>query len=123
MSDRDNVDVWTAVAIGAVVGIGAALLVRARQEDDTHELIRKLQPLRKRAGRAAKSMKREVRRGAGKAVDAGEELVDAGRDILEELRDGASEIVRNTRDELQKAARESVRDARRAAGRAAKRVR
>jgi gas vesicle protein len=118
MSERDNVDVWTAVAIGAVVGIGTALIVRARQEDETHEIVRRLRPVRRTAQKAAKTVTREVRRRAGQAGDAGEELLSTGRDILDELRRGASEIVRDTRDELRKAARDSVKEARKAARRA-----
>jgi gas vesicle protein len=117
MSDRDNVDVWTALAIGAVVGIGTALIVRARQEDDTHEIIRKLRPVRRKVERAAKNVRREVGRRAGQAGEAGEDLVSAGREILDELRQGASEIVKDTRDELRQAARDSVREARKAARR------
>jgi gas vesicle protein len=122
MSDRDNVDVWTAVAIGAVVGIGTALIVRARQDDDTHEIIRKLRPVRRRAEKAAKNVRREVGRRASQAGDAGGELLSASRDVLDELRKGAAEIVRDTRDELRRAAKDSVADARKAARRAARRV-
>jgi gas vesicle protein len=117
MSDRDNTDVWTALAIGAVVGIGTALIVRARQEDDTHEIIRKLRPVRRSAERTAKTVRRAVSKRADEAVDAGEELLSTGREILDELRHGAAEIVRDTRDELRKAAKESMKEARSAARR------
>lgn len=122
MSDQDGIDVWAAVAIGAVVGIGTALLVRARQEDETHELLKRLRPVRRGAQRAATAVRREVGRRTSQAGDAGEELVSAGLDVLDELRKGAREIVHATRDELQKAARDSVRDARKAARRAARRA-
>lgn len=121
-NERDNVDIWTAVAIGAVVGIGAALIVRAKQEDETADLLRRLQPMRKKARKAAKSLRREVGRTAHRAGDATEDFVSASREVLDDLRQGAAEIVRNTRDELQKAARESVKDARRAARKAALKV-
>jgi gas vesicle protein len=122
MKDRDNYDVWTAVAIGAVVGIGTALIMRARQEDDTHEIIRRLRPVQRRAQKAVKKVRREVGRHAEAAGDAGEELVSAGRDVLDELRKGAAEIVQDTRRELERAARDSVSSARKAARTAARRV-
>lgn len=122
MNDHDSIDVWAAVAIGAVVGIGAALLVRARQEDDTHELLKRLRPVRRDAKRAVTTVRREVGRRASQAGEAGEDLIDAGRDLLADLRQGAREIVEATRDELAKAARDSVREARRAAQRAARRA-
>jgi gas vesicle protein len=120
--DRDHVDLWTAVAIGAVIGIGTALIVRARQEDETSDLLKRLQPVRKRAQRTAKAVRKSVGRTANRAGDATEDLVSAGREILDELRRGAADIVSNTRDELQKAASDSVADARAAARRAARRV-
>jgi gas vesicle protein len=129
MSDRDNTDIWTAVAIGAVVGIGTALIVRARQDDETHEIIRRLRPVRKRAGKTMQQARRELGRQAQRAGETGEELVSAGRDMLHELREGAAEIVRDTRKELKRAAKEARKaalegasDAQRAARRAARRV-
>jgi gas vesicle protein len=120
MKDHDHFDVWAAVAIGAVIGIGTALLVRARQEDDTYELLKRLRPVQQKARRAAKTVRKEVGRRAGQAGDVSEDLLEAGRDVLEELREGAGEIVRSTRKELRKAARDSFREARRAAQKARK---
>jgi gas vesicle protein len=120
MKDHDHFDVWAAVAIGAVIGIGTALLVRARQEDDTHAMLKRLRPVQQKAQRAAKTVRKEVGRRASQAGDAGGELVDAGLDVLEELREGANEIVRSTRKELRKAARDSFKEARRAAQKARK---
>jgi gas vesicle protein len=120
MKDHDHFDVWAAVAIGAVIGIGTALLVRARQEDDTYELLKRLRPVQQKAQRAAKTVRKEVGRRAGQAGDVSEDLLEAGRDVLEELREGAGEIVRSTRKELRKAARDSFREARRAAQKARK---
>jgi gas vesicle protein len=120
MKDHDHFDVWAAVAIGAVIGIGTALLVRARQEDDTHAMLKRLRPVQQKAQRAAKTVRKEVGRRAGQAGDAGSELVEAGREVLEELREGANEIVRSTRKELRKAARDSYKEARRAAQKARK---
>ncbi|MGH7448530.1 MAG: hypothetical protein ACREK1_08610 [Longimicrobiales bacterium] len=123
MNDRDNTDVWTAVAIGTIVGIGAALLVRSRQEDDTHELIKRLRPVTRQAKAAAKSAGEEFHKRARQAGDSGEDLLANSREVLDEMRKGAREIVLSTRDELRRAARDSVREARRAARRAARSAR
>ena len=120
MTHRDTNEVWTAVAVGAIIGIGAALLVRARQEDDTHEIIRRLRPVTQQARQAARSARRELGRRARQAGDSGEDLLASSRDILDEMQKGAREIILSTRDELRKAARDSVRDARKAARRAAR---
>ena len=127
MTDRDNNDVWTALAIGAVVGIGATLLMRAQQDDDTHELIKRLRPMKrqaqKTARKAAKYAGKRVVRGMRAASETGEDLLSSGRDILEELQEGARDIVHETRSELRKVARETVREAQRAALKAARNAR
>lgn len=115
MREQDNTEVWTAVAIGAILGIGTALLVRARQEDDTHEIIKRLRPVRRQMKSAAGKARKELGRRARQAGDSGEELLSTGRDIMEELRRGAQDIVKTTRKELRKAARDSVKEARKAA--------
>lgn len=115
MTDRDTSEVWTAVAVGAIIGIGAALLVRARQEDDTHELIKRLRPVTRQAKQAAKSARKELGRRARQAGDSGEDLLSSSREILDEMQKGAREIILSTRDELRQAAHDSVRDARKAA--------
>jgi gas vesicle protein len=124
MRDRDNTDLWTALAIGAVVGIGAALLARSRQDEtnDLQGMLKRLKPTRKRAARMVKNARRAVSRGAHQAGEAGEDLVHASRDMLTDLRKNAREIVHTTRDELEKVARNSVLDARKAARRAARRT-
>jgi hypothetical protein len=115
MKGRDEKELWTAIAIGAVVGIGATLLMRAQEEDDSSAILDALKPVRRRAGRAAHSAGKVIRRGAHHAGEAGEEFISASRDVLSDLRDDASDIVIETRRELQKAAREAIKDARRAA--------
>jgi gas vesicle protein len=114
MKDHDNFDMWAAVAFGALIGIGTALIVRARQEDDTHALVKRLRPVRRSAEKAARGVRKEVTRQASRGAEAGENLLDAGRDMLDELRENAGEILRNTQRELQKAAKQSVREAQRA---------
>jgi hypothetical protein len=114
MTERDNTDVWTALAIGAVVGIGATLLLRA-QQDDTSDIVKKLRPMRRGAQKVVKAAGKRVVRGMRSARGSGEEWVSAGRDVLDELQEGARDIVHETRSELRKVAREAIREAQRAA--------
>lgn len=123
MKDRDNSDLWTALTIGAVVGIGAALLARSRQsDDDLHAVLSRLKPQRKRTGRALKRARHAIDRGARQAGAAGEDLVHASREVLDDLRKGARDIVQSTTEELRNVARDSIADARRAARKAARRA-
>ena len=122
MTERDNTDVWTALAIGAVVGIGATLLIRA-QQDDSSDIVKKLRPMQREAKKVMKSAGKRVVRGMRSARGSGEDFMSAGRDVLDELQEGARDIVHETRSELRKAAREAVREAQRAARHAARQAR
>ena len=122
MKDRDNTDLWTALAIGAVVGIGAALVARSRDESELQSVLRRLKPAQKRAAHMVKNARRAVGRGAHQAGEAGEDLVHASVDMLNDLREGARDIVHTTREELQRAAHDTLIDARKAARRAARRA-
>src|SRR5688572_33330029 len=98
MKDRDNTDLWTALAIGAVVGIGAALLARSRQDDnDLQHVLKRLKPTRKRAAKLVKNARRSVSRGAHQAGEVGEGVLHASRDMLHDLRENARDIVHTTR--------------------------
>jgi hypothetical protein len=66
------------------------------------------------------SARKQLRRQARHASKASGELISGGRETLEDLRQGASELVRETRKELRKAVRDSVREARQAARKAAR---
>lgn len=122
MTERDNTDVWTALAIGAVVGIGATLLMRA-QQDDTSDIVKRLRPMQRAGKKVVKAAGKRVVRGMRSARGSGEELMSAGRDVLDELQEGARDIVHETRSELRKAAREAIREAQRAARHAARHAR
>jgi len=108
MSDRDNTDIWTAVTIGAIVGIGTALIVRARQEDEVHDVVRRIRRLKPQAEKTLKKARRNVSRRTSQAADTSEDLVRAGREMIEDLRREAADIVRSTHRELERAARKAA---------------
>src|SRR5687768_8145700 len=99
MTERDNTDMWTALAIGAVVGIGATLLLRAQQHDDTHDLIKRLRPMQRGAKKVMKSAGKRVVRGMRSARGSGEELLSTGHDLLDDLQENARDILHETRSE------------------------
>ena len=71
MTHRPTTDIAAAFLIGAVFGIGATLLMRAREEDEVEQLMRKLRQVRKISlrdeppgrvvGRAASAIKERLR--------------------------------------------------------------
>jgi gas vesicle protein len=121
MNDRDKADLWTAVAIGAVVGIGAALLLRAEDEPRTRRLLRGLEPLQKRAGHAMRNARKGLSRHAAELGDAGEDLLHDGTRSLKALRKDAAKIVAEARRELEEMATSGMKQARRGAKRTRRR--
>jgi gas vesicle protein len=125
-NERDDRDFLTALAIGAVVGIGAALLFRASDDFDTDKIIRKMKPLQKRAGKALHQAKR---RASNRVHEKMSDVGDAGRivrkssgKIASNLGDDAAKIVRRAKREMEESAKANVKQAQRAMRRAAKRL-
>jgi gas vesicle protein len=123
MADREDFDFVTAFAIGAALGVGAALLLRPGRQTRVDRIIKELKPYRKQAGKQAHRLKKELSRSAGAAVDSGEELVSNARGLLHDFRSEVNDIVADARKELGKAMKAQVKTARRAARRTAKQVR
>jgi hypothetical protein len=99
MARQDTTDFLTAFAVGAVLGIGATLLMRSPPQTAKERLLRELKPYHRKkigGGRVA----RGVRRGRGAATDMADDAIDTGRELLSEFRDEVKRIVENARDEL-----------------------
>lgn len=118
MAKQDTMDFVAAFAIGAVLGVGATLLLRGGNESDAQRLIRELAPLRKKAGKRMRRARKTWSSRARAAGAASERAVESGREAVGDIRGQIADIVDTARREITHAARESVREARRAAKRA-----
>jgi len=121
MNDRDKTDLWTALAVGAVVGVGAALLLRAAEDPQPEGVLRNLRPVQQRAKRIAESASRRLERSKRGLGRRGDDLLEQGADTLADLRRDAARIVAQARQELEDMAQLSVKQARRMARRARRR--
>ncbi|HVG43345.1 MAG TPA: hypothetical protein VM890_01405 [Longimicrobium sp.] len=99
MARQDTTDFLTAFAVGAVLGIGATLLLRGgRPQTAKERLLRELKPsYRKKIGGGR--VARGVRRGRA-AVEMADDAIDTGRELLSEFRDEVKRIVEDARDDL-----------------------
>lgn len=139
MRDQETSDLLTALAIGAVVGIGAALLLRGEEVSRREKLLREIRPLAKQARKKAHAARRDFERGAKRAgrqasrsassafeyvgdgarvgsvaaMDAAAALRRAGADVVSELRDEIASLVNSAGRELRRSAKRTVRDTRR----------
>ena len=116
--DTDSVDLFTAFAIGAMIGVGATLLLRPDPPPTrTQQVLKRLTPLARRAGKAARNARRDLGRSVEMSRAAGRDLGTAGKDVLEDFREQVEEILSSARDELTDSARRQLRSARKALGR------
>jgi vacuolar-type H+-ATPase subunit H len=119
MPRQDTVDFVTAFAIGAVLGVGATLLLRGDVETQTERLLREMRPLRKHARKRIQRARKGLTRRMHDAETAGEDLVGSGRAALGDFRDQVADIISTARKEIDEAARDGVREAQRAVKRGA----
>ena len=113
MARQDTTDFLTAFAVGAVLGIGATLLLRSRPETAKERLLRELKPhYRKKIGGGPAA--RGVRRSRAAAVNMADDAIDTGRELLSEFRDEVKRIVEDARDELVEALEEPAATRKRA---------
>jgi len=108
MAENERTEMITAFAIGAVIGVGATLLLRP-EPTPKQRLARQFKPLVKRARKAGHRTRQHVEEGIRSSRAAGAELADASRDILEDFQDRLDRIVES-----------AARDAKRAVNRRAK---
>ncbi len=107
MDDRDSVELVAAFAVGAILGVGATLLLR-HEPALPHRLARRLGKSSQRLSRRARS----AVRGAG---DAGEALASVGREALHHFRGEVAEVVSAAREQLAQDVYDQLRGARREA--------
>ena len=115
MHDQEKTDILTAFAIGAVVGVGAALLARGNKAARHERLLREIRPLRKTIGREVRTARKAVGRHAHDAAEAGSSYAaEAGRVAADILRDTLGQLVHEATLQVRRNARRSVREAQRA---------
>ncbi len=121
MADLDNRDYIAAIVIGTLLGVGAAMIFR-KQPSVRQVVGRELKPYGKAMRKGARSAGRKLERGAGDALEYGEDLLEASREILDGFRDEVARVVADARDELADSMRQQVKVARKSLRKAARRI-
>ena len=116
---RDTTDFITAFAVGAALGVGAALLLRP-DNSPSKRILRELEPYRRKLGRSAGRAKKDFSKSAARV---GGDMSKAGRVLARELREELSDLLENAREEISSTLQEQLRQASKAARRGAQRVR
>lgn len=117
MADRDTQEFLAAFFIGALLGVGATLLLRPDPPTRRERLAEALGPARKRARRAARRARKGMEGGLESARERGGDAFSGGRERLSDFREEVAGIVASARDELTRAVEKQVGEVDRALGR------
>ncbi len=104
----DMLEFLGALAVGAVIGAGAALLLRPEPKRGAARIRKDLAPYGERVRKNTLTARRNFAAGADAASAAAEALGQAGRTLIYDLREEVAEIVGNARDDLSEAVSEQV---------------
>lgn len=118
-NNSESAEYVTAFVIGAVIGAGAALLLRPEPKTRTQKLVGQLAPVARQAGKAARRAGKRYGRSIELGRRATEELTDAGMEALDQFQRRVERIVAEARDDMG----HGMRDARKSIKRKLRQVR
>jgi gas vesicle protein len=100
MPRQDSVDFLSAFAVGAVLGIGATLLLQPKRTPQ-QRIAKQWKPYKKEMGKSYRHAAAAMKGGADATSEMTGELVDVGRELLAEFRTEAAKILAEARGELE----------------------
>lgn len=109
MPRQDSIDFLSAFAVGAVLGIGATLLLQPKRTPK-QRVAKQWKPYRKQMQKSYQHARSAMRDGAGATSEMTSALVDAGQEILGEFREEAAKILAEARTDLRKSIREQSKE-------------
>lgn len=123
MRNDSSSEFLMAFAVGALLGVGAALLLAPEPPTRREKLMKDLKPYRKKLSKKTASARKTAGRRASAAAEIGEELVEAGRAVARDLREEVAELVADARSEIAATMETQLEAAQHALSKGAKRVR
>ncbi len=123
MRDEHNGEFVVAFAVGALLGVGAALLLAPDPPTRRDKIMKELKPYRKTLRKKTSSARKQMGRRASAAGDFGEELISAGRAVAADLREEIADLVSEARSEIAATVEDQLEAAQDALKKGAKRVR
>ncbi|HUE76404.1 MAG TPA: YtxH domain-containing protein [Longimicrobiales bacterium] len=123
MRDEHNGEFVVAFAVGALIGVGAALLLAPDPPTRREKIMKELKPYRKTLRKKTSSARKQVGRRASAAADLGDELISAGRAVAADLREEIADLVSEARSEIAATVEDQLEAAQDALKKGAKRVR
>lgn len=123
MKQEETTDYAAAFVVGALVGVGAALLFAPKPPTRKERLMKELKPYRKKLDKQSARARKEMGRQASAASDWGEELFEASRSVVSDMRDEVADMVAEARAEIADSVADQIESAQKALKKRAKRMR
>ena len=123
MSKDTSNEFVMAFAVGALLGVGAALLLAPDPPTRREKIMKELKPYRKKLRKSTASARKEMGKRASAAGDMGEELMAAGRKVARDLREEVADLVAEARSEIASTVEDQLEAAQTALRKGAKRIR
>ena len=123
MKHENSNEFVVAFAVGALLGVGAALLLAPDPPTRREKLMKELKPYRKKLSKKTASARKQIGRGASAAADYGDVLMAAGRAVAKDLREEVADMVAEARHEIASTVESQLEAAQHALKKGARRIR
>lgn len=124
MNEQETTDFLAAFAIGAVVGVGAMLLLGPkRRTRGTRRVARDLRPYRKKMRKSARRARKGIEQTAGATAELRDDLTAASRTVVRDFQEEFADLLASAREEIAHTVDDQVSEARKALTRSVERLR
>lgn len=123
MKQDEKTDYFSAFVVGTLVGVGAALLFAPKPRTPRERLMKELKPYRKKLNKQTARARSGMGKHASAAGEWGEELLDASRAVMMDMRDEVAHLVADARAEIADSVADQLDSAQKSLKKSAKRIR
>jgi gas vesicle protein len=122
--DRDQSTEFVSVfVVGALIGVGAALLFAPKPPTRRERIMKELKPYRKKLEKRTSGARKAVGKQAASAAGWGEEMVEASRVVVSDMREEIAGMVADARAEIADTVADQLDTARKSLKKSSKRIR
>jgi gas vesicle protein len=123
MNRDQTTEYLSAFVVGTLVGVGAALLFAPKPPTRRERIMKELKPYRKELQKRTAKARKRVGEQASVATEWGEDMMEASRAVVGEIRGEVADIVSDARKEIADAVADQLESAQKALKKSAKRIR
>lgn len=123
MQKDETTEYLTTFIIGALIGVGAALIFAPKPPTRRERIMKELKPYRKKLGKQSDRAKKEMEKRASAAAAWGDEMVEATRELMGEIRSEVADMLADARSEISDSVTQQLETAQKSLKKSAKRIR